>query len=137
MQLAWFQRNRECHDRVFGRDVIQAIRATLGYLQFMHEEFEGDWLLAAAGYDCGENCVARAVARNKREGKPTTSWSLRLPNETRAYVPTLLTMKRFVADPVALGLEFSPIPRTYPGQSNARACDLLKCVGCHDGGRRP
>ena len=92
------------------RDVVEATRAALDYLQFMHDEFEGDWLLAAAGYNCGENCVARAIARNKREGKPTTFWDLRLPNETRAYVPKLLAMKRLVSDPAALGLEFSPIP---------------------------
>ncbi len=92
------------------RDVIEATRAALDYLQFMHDEFEGDWLLAVAGYNCGENCVARAIARNKREGKPTSFWDLRLPNETRAYVPKLLAMKRLVADPAALNLEFSPIP---------------------------
>jgi membrane-bound lytic murein transglycosylase D len=89
---------------------MEATRAALDYLQFMHDEFEGDWLLAVAGYNCGENCVARAVARNKRDGKGTTFWDLRLPNETRAYVPKLLAMKRLVSDPAALGLEFSPIP---------------------------
>jgi len=92
------------------RDVVEATRAALDYLQFMHDEFEGDWLLAAAGYNCGENCIARAIARNKAEGKPTSFWDLRLPNETRAYVPKLLAMKRLVADPAALNLEFSPIP---------------------------
>ena len=92
------------------RDVIEATSAALDYLQFMHDEFEGDWLLAVAGYNCGENCVARAIARNKAAGKPTTFWDLRLPNETRAYVPKLLAMKRLVSDPAALGLEFSPIP---------------------------
>ena len=34
---------------------------------------------------------------------------LKLPRETRAYVPKLLAMSRLVADPQALGLEFSPI----------------------------
>jgi membrane-bound lytic murein transglycosylase D len=92
------------------RDVVEATRAALDYLQFMHGEFQGDWLLAVAGYNCGERCVSRAVARNKAEGKPTTFWDLRLPKETEAYVPKLLAMKRLVADPAALGLEFSPIP---------------------------
>ena len=92
------------------RDVVEATRAALDYLQFLHDEFQGDWLLAVAGYNCGERCVARAVARNQAEGKPTTFWDLRLPGETRAYVPKLLAMKRLVADPAALGIEFSPIP---------------------------
>lgn len=92
------------------RDVIESTRAALDYLQFLHDEFNGDWLLAVAGYNCGENCVARAVARNRAAGKGTRFWDLRLPKETRAYVPKLLAMKRLVADPAASGIEFSPIP---------------------------
>jgi membrane-bound lytic murein transglycosylase D len=92
------------------RDVIESTRAALDYLQFLHDEFEGDWLLAVAGYNCGENCVARAVARNRAAGLPTTFWDLRLPNETRAYVPKLLAMKRLVAEPSMFGIDFSPIP---------------------------
>ncbi|MBM4192326.1 MAG: LysM peptidoglycan-binding domain-containing protein [Gammaproteobacteria bacterium] len=92
------------------RDVIESTRAALDYLQFLHDEFDGDWLLAVAGYNCGENCIARAVARNRAAGKPTTFWDLRLPNETRAYVPKLLAMKQLVADPSVFGVEFSPIP---------------------------
>lgn len=91
------------------RDVVEATRAALDYLQFLHAEFKGDWLLAIAGYNCGERCVERAVARNRREGKPTTFWSLDLPDETRAYVPKLLAMRRLVANPSQYGLEFIPI----------------------------
>jgi membrane-bound lytic murein transglycosylase D len=92
------------------RDVVESTRAALDYLQFLHDEFQGDWLLAVAGYNCGENCVARAVKRNQAEGKPTSFWDLRLPRETRAYVPKLLAMKRLVQDPTAVGISFSAIP---------------------------
>jgi membrane-bound lytic murein transglycosylase D len=92
------------------RDVVESTRAAFDYLQFLHDEFDGDWLLAIAGYNCGEAAVARAVASNKAAGKPTDFWSLKLPKETRAYVPKLLAMKRLVADPEAHGLGFSRIP---------------------------
>ena len=92
------------------RDVVESTRAALDYLQYLHDEFQGDWLLAIAGYNCGEGCVARAVRNNLAAGKPITFWDLRLPSETRAYVPKLLAMKRVVQEPMALGLEFSPIP---------------------------
>lgn len=92
------------------RDVVEATRAALDYLQFLHDEFDGDWLLAIAGYNCGENCVARAVRANRAEGRPSDFWNLRLPGETRAYVPKLLAMKRLVDDPEAHGLAFSTIP---------------------------
>jgi len=92
------------------RDVVESTRAAMDYLQYMHDEFDGDWLLAIAGYNCGENAVARAVAANKAAGLPTDFYSLKLPKETRAYVPKLIAMKRLVADPEAFGLAFSRIP---------------------------
>lgn len=92
------------------RDVIAATTAALDYLQFLHDEFDGDWLLAVAAYNCGENAVARAISRNRAAGKPTDFFSLKLPRETRAYVPKLLAMRRIVADPAAHGLMFAPIP---------------------------
>ena len=91
------------------RDVMAATRAAMDYLQFLAEEFDGDWLLAVAAYNCGENAVARAVARNAAAGKPTDFFSLKLPKETRAYVPKLMAMRRLVADPASQGLAFAPI----------------------------
>lgn len=92
------------------RDVVASTNAALDYLQFLHDEFDGDWLLAVAAYNCGEARVAREVAYNRRAGKPTDYFSLKLPRETRAYVPKLLAMRRIVGDPTAQGLAFSPIP---------------------------
>jgi membrane-bound lytic murein transglycosylase D len=91
------------------RDPIEATRAALDYLQALHEEFDGDWLLAVAAYNCGELTVSRAIQRNQRQGKPTDFWHLKLPTETRGYVPELLAMRRLVANPERYGLEFSRI----------------------------
>jgi membrane-bound lytic murein transglycosylase D len=92
------------------RDVIESTRAALDYLQALHDEFNGDWLLAIAAYNVGEAWVERAIANNKALGKPTDFWHLNLPAETRAYVPKLLAMKRLMAEPERYGLEFAPIP---------------------------
>lgn len=91
------------------RDVVAATTAALDYLQFLVAEFDGDWLLAVAAYNCGEMNVTRAVARNRSAGKPIDFFSLKLPRETRAYVPKLLAMRRIVADPTSHGLAFAPI----------------------------
>ncbi|MGH8286106.1 MAG: LysM peptidoglycan-binding domain-containing protein, partial [Steroidobacteraceae bacterium] len=91
------------------RDVVESTRAALDYLQHLHDEFNGDWLLAVASYNCGEARVRREYRHNKAAGRPVDFWSLKLPSETRAYVPKLLAMKRLVADPASFGLEFSPI----------------------------
>jgi len=92
------------------RDVVESTRAALDYLQAMHDEFGGDWLLAVAGYNCGERTIETAIAQNQRAGKPTDFWHLKLPVETRGYVPKLLAMRRLVKNPEAYGLEFSRIP---------------------------
>jgi membrane-bound lytic murein transglycosylase D len=92
------------------RDIVESTRAALDYLQALHDEFDGDWLLAIAAYNCGEALVERAVEMNRAAGRPVTFWELWLPRETRAYVPKLLAMKRLVRDPEAYGLAFSPIP---------------------------
>ncbi|HEY3731212.1 MAG TPA: LysM peptidoglycan-binding domain-containing protein [Steroidobacteraceae bacterium] len=92
------------------RDPIEATRAALDYLQALHDEFNGDWQLAVAAYNCGELTVERAIERNQRQGRPTDFWHLKLPSETRGYVPELLAMRRLVANPERYGLEFSRIP---------------------------
>jgi membrane-bound lytic murein transglycosylase D len=92
------------------RDVIESTRAALDYLQALHDQFDGDWLLAIAAYNVGENTVQRELDYNRAHGKPTDFWHLTLPAETRAYVPKLLAMKRLMAEPERYGLEFAVIP---------------------------
>jgi membrane-bound lytic murein transglycosylase D len=92
------------------RDIVESTRAALDYLQSLHDQFNGDWLLAIAAYNCGEALIARAVEMNRATGHPVDFWNVWLPGETRAYVPKLLAMKRLVMDPPSFGLEFSPIP---------------------------
>ena len=91
------------------RDVVESTHAALDYLQYLHDEFNGDWLLAIAAYNCGEANVEHALSINRAKGKPLDFWSLKLPLETRAYVPKLLAMKRLIADPARYGLAFSKI----------------------------
>ena len=92
------------------RDVIESTRASLDYLQALHDQFDGDWLLAIAAYNVGENSVQRELDYNRAHGKPTDFWHLKLPAETRAYVPKLLALKRLMAEPERYGLEFAVIP---------------------------
>lgn len=91
------------------RDVVESTRAALDYLQFLANEFDGDWLLAIAAYNTGEANVGRAVARNRAKDKPIDFFSLDLHRETEAYVPKLLAMRRIVNDPQRYGLEFGEL----------------------------
>jgi len=53
--------------------------------------------------------VRKAVRRNVRAGKPIDFWSLKLPRETRSYVPRLLAIAAIVANPDDFGLTLKPI----------------------------
>ncbi len=91
------------------RDPVASTRAALDYLEKLHADFDGDWLLAVAAYNSGEGNVMRAQRRNRKAGKPTDFWNLRLPVETQAYVPKLLALQQLVADPARFGLELPTV----------------------------
>ncbi len=87
------------------RDIVDSTRAALDYLEYLHELNDGDWLNAIASYNSGEGNVLRSVRRNRKAGKPTDFWNLKVPRETRAYVPKLLALVDIVNDPEAFGIE--------------------------------
>lgn len=94
------------------RDVYASTIAAFKLLTKLQEQFQGDWLLALAAYNSGERNVHRAVRNNKRKGKPTDFWSLKLPPETRAYVPKLLALKRIIAEPEKYNIQLTKIENT-------------------------
>ncbi|NNF51540.1 MAG: LysM peptidoglycan-binding domain-containing protein [Gammaproteobacteria bacterium] len=99
------------------RDVTEATRAALDYLETLAGMFDGDYLLAVAAYNSGEGVVRRAIRRNQRAGQPTDFWHLRLPPETRAYVPKLLALRELVRIPEEYGLELPVVAdRAYFSQ---------------------
>ena len=85
------------------RDVIQSTDAALDYLQRLYKMF-GDWELALAAYNWGEGNVSKAIKRNQAKKLPTNYASLKMPDETRNYVPKLLAIKSIVANPKSYGL---------------------------------
>ena len=91
------------------RDVLASTRAALDYLQKLHAMF-GDWHLALAAYNWGEGNVSKSMLRNQRQGAPVAYTDLRMPAETRLYVPKLQAMKNVVANPQALGVNLPSIP---------------------------
>jgi len=98
----WWRDNRN--------DVVAATDAALNYLQKLHDNFNS-WELALAAYNCGEGCVARAIAYNQKRSLPTDYLSLtKLPPETRNYVPKLIAVKNIVLSPGTYGVEIESIP---------------------------
>ncbi len=89
-------------------DVYAATDAALNYLQYLHGLF-GDWSLALAAYNWGEGNVGRAVNRARAQGLEPIYENLRMPDETRNYVPKLLAVRNIVANPQTFGMNITEI----------------------------
>jgi membrane-bound lytic murein transglycosylase D len=94
------------------RDVLASTRAALDYLTRLNAEFN-DWHLTLAAYNWGLGNVRKAIARNQRAGLPTDYLSLRMPDETRNYVPKLQAVKNIVLRPEAFALTL-PVLANHP-----------------------
>jgi membrane-bound lytic murein transglycosylase D len=92
------------------RDVWASTHAALDYLSYMNEMFDGDWLLALAGYNSGENRVMRQARKQAAAGKPIDYWTMKLPRETRGYVPKLLGLACLFRDADKYDFKIAPTP---------------------------
>jgi membrane-bound lytic murein transglycosylase D len=91
------------------RDIVDSTTAALDYLAYLYK-MHGDWQLALASYNWGENAVARAIAKNRAAKKPTDYAHLSMPLETRHYIPKLQALKNIINNPEPLGIALDPIP---------------------------
>jgi membrane-bound lytic murein transglycosylase D len=78
-------------------------------LQALHKEFDNDWMLALAAYNSGKGRVRRAQVSNSKKGLATDYWSLRLPTETRRYIPKLIALSALIAYPETFDVKLPPI----------------------------
>lgn len=91
------------------RDVMEATRAALDYLENLYGQF-GDWNIALAAYNWGEGNVSRAIARLQASGQEVTYENIRMPNETRNYAPKLLAVRNILNDPAKFGVRLDKFP---------------------------
>ena len=89
------------------RDPELATRAAARYLRRLYGMFDGSWPLALAAYNSGEGTVLRAIKRQKTND----FWSLKLPRETREYVPQFMAAMEIASDPERYGFQ---VPENSP-----------------------
>ena len=92
------------------RDVVKSTSAAIAYLSYLNQRFDGDWLLALAAYNAGEGSVSKAIQKNKKLGLPADFWHLKLPKETRNYVPQLLALSALVKSSEQFAIKLPNIP---------------------------
>jgi membrane-bound lytic murein transglycosylase D len=95
MRVSWWLDER--------RDPEKSTRGAADYLKNLYRMFDS-WELALAAYNAGEGTVQRAIDRQRTR----SFWALRLPKETRLFVPAFMAMTIISKEPERYG--FSPPP---------------------------
>ncbi len=85
------------------RDPEKSTRAAAEYLKTLHEMFDS-WPLALAAYNLGEGALQRAIQRQRTRD----FWSLKLPRETKLFVPAIMAMTLISHYPERYGFSVPP-----------------------------
>ncbi|GIV55326.1 MAG: hypothetical protein KatS3mg040_0094 [Candidatus Kapaibacterium sp.] len=126
------------------RDPEKSTRAAMRHLRDLYQEL-GDWHLVLAAYNCGINCVRRAIKQSGLENP--TYWQIReyLPRETRGYVPMFIAATLVAMQAEAYGFRkeeiipepewaydtvtvFEPLSLSVAAQCAATTLDTLKAL---------
>jgi membrane-bound lytic murein transglycosylase D len=110
----------------------KSTRAAAKYLKWLHTHFAGDWMLAMAAYNSGENRIDNAIARCGY----ADFWELYrqglIPRETQNYVPIILAITIVSKNQKRYGFNVKPDPTIHydttdiPDQTDIRVvADLL------------
>jgi membrane-bound lytic murein transglycosylase D len=94
------------------KDPVKATTAAALYLKELYGLFKGDWYLATAGYNAGENKILRAISMYNTSDFWEISRGSYLKRETKEYVPKLLAAAIIAKDPARYG--FSDIAYLTP-----------------------
>lgn len=107
------------------KDPVKATTAAALYMKELYSMFKGDWYLAAAGYNAGENKILRAINMYNTSDFWELSQGSYLKRETKEYVPKLLAAAIIAKDPARYGfsdvaylppIEFDTV--TLPSRTN-------------------
>ena len=102
------------------KDIVASTYAAANYLKYLYSLF-GRWDLALAGYNAGEYRVAGAISRQKTEDY----WQLRLPSQTKWFVPKYMAALIIGRDPAAHGFKIRNVkPITFDIVRIDRSTDL-------------
>lgn len=77
------------------RNLEMSTEAAIKYLRYLRDFQQGDWFLAMASYNAGEDRVRKLM----KEQKVGDYWRLHGPRETMRYVPRIIAAKEIYSQP--------------------------------------
>lgn len=109
------------------RDFEKSTYAASRYLQFLYKQF-GDWYLAAAAYNMGEEKLSRLIRKHKTKNFWHLAQKYDFPSETAQYIPKFIAAITIAKAPSLYGFNYLRIKTPYkyeifylPGGTNLRA----------------
>jgi len=91
---------------------VKSTAAALNYLSALYEQF-GQWMLAAAAYNCGEERLAREIEEQNTEQYVDLS----LPKETEEYLFRIMAIKIILSNPAQFGFVLEESECYLPGDA--------------------
>jgi hypothetical protein len=77
------------------RNLEMSTEAAVKYLHYLKDLFDGDWFLAMAAYNAGEDRIRKQLKAQKVDDY----WRLHLVRETMRYVPRIIAAKEIYSQP--------------------------------------
>ncbi len=84
-------------------DFRRSTEGAARFLKYLLGRFE-DWDHVLAAYNAGEGRVRRAISRARRHGRQPIMKNLRLPRETKIYIPAFYAALLIALDPERYGI---------------------------------
>jgi hypothetical protein len=104
------------------RDPIRSTDAALNYLRFLHDTF-GDWLLAVAAYNMGEEALQRVM---EYQGSKDF-FRLVLPIQTERFIFKIASAKVLLSEPERYGFRLERDELYQPTEFSAVSLRLRRC----------
>lgn len=98
------------------RDPEKATRAAAKHLLALNKDYQGNWHLSLAGYNCSFRCIARSVERAGGSiENPPAFWQIYpfLPQQTREFVPRFIASSLIVSNPEMYGILVQDLGQEY------------------------
>lgn len=103
------------------RDFLKSTLGAISYLKKLFNQFN-DWQIALAAYNCGENGMACAVNRSSAKNY----WKLRVPRETKNYIPEFIAALIIAKNPLCYGFS-----NTVTDTFDPDTVDINDCINLY------
>ena len=91
-------------------DPLASSKAAVRYLAYLHNRFNNEITYTLAAYNGGPTLLEKQIKLNKKLGKPTNYKNLKLPKQTKEYVPKFKAILELVLNAEKYGINLPNFP---------------------------